>query len=120
MKFVIKGKLGRERYFVDGKKVTKKKFDKLMEAARPKVSAAPLGGTFNAEATWNRPVVSDSLGIHPCQLKRRLEVDRKLGVPVEFKTDADGWSYSPVFRSRAEQLRYLKAHALHNKHEVRG
>lgn len=120
MKFKITGKVGHEHYFIDGKQVTKKRFDREMEAARPKVAEAPAGTVFGSEASWNRPVVSESLGVHPGQLHEVLERDRKRGVVVEYSEGTDGYSCTPVFRSRAEQLRYLKAHGYHNKHEIRG
>ena len=107
-------------HYIDGKLVTEEEYEQAIEADRPKVSPSSVASYgFGYEASWNKPVVSDSMGIHPKQLAKSRAVDERLGVPVEYTSD-DGYSYSPVFRSRSEQLRYLKAHGFHNKHETKG
>lgn len=98
MKGKITGKLGSERYFLDGKEVSKKEFDRAFPDQA--LDVAPSCVSCSA---W--PLISDGAGVHPKQRAEAEALARKLGVPTEFTSAG-----SAVFRDRDHRKRFLKAH----------
>ena len=99
MKGVIRG----DRYFLDGREVTKAEFDR----AFPDQSLAGDFGGLSGAST--RPKESISLGVHPTQVAEATESARAKGVPTEFKPNG-----RPVFTSRAHQKAYCRAYGFRN------
>lgn len=85
-----------QRYFLDGKQVSKRVFEK---AFPPKPMAA--GGECSLSSVPAN--VSNSLAVHPKRAREFQEDAKKKGCPTEFKADG-----SPVFTSRAHQAKYCK------------
>lgn len=67
-----------EEYYVEGQRVSKKKFDSLV-LTKP-LGVAMLAG--NTSECW--PMKSDALAIHPSQIKAVMEHDRKHGIATEY------------------------------------
>jgi hypothetical protein len=91
MRGVIRG----DRYFIDGKEVTKAVFDSHFPDK-------PIGP--EALVGW-KPIVSDALAVHPKQVQEATENAAAKGVPTEFLPDG-----RPVMRTRAHRKAYLKAY----------
>lgn len=56
------------------------------------------------------PKVSYSMGVAIEQVPELMDYDRKHGLATEYTSDGD-----PVFRSKAEQDRYMKIHGFHHR-----
>ena len=98
-----KGETEHEKeYFLDGKRVSEEEFN----AALPD---KPLGGAPGAQATWNKPILSDGLAVVPKRIKEAEAKCLKHGVPTDFTTDG-----RPVLRTRAHRKAYLKAYGYHD------
>ena len=54
-------------------------------------------------ARWSTGLESVGMGVHPDQVPREREFDRKHGLSTEYRGG------NPVFRSRGERKRYMKA-----------
>jgi hypothetical protein len=54
---------------------------------------------------WKNAVISDTLAVHPNQIKEASDLAKKLGVPTEFLPDG-----RPIIRSTAHQREYAKKH----------
>lgn len=97
----IVGKLGQERYYLDGRVVSAEQF----LAAFPD---QPLGG---ASALVDfKPILSDALAVHPKQVEEARRDALAKGVPTEFLPDG-----RPVLRSRAHRKAYLRAYRFHDR-----
>jgi hypothetical protein len=98
----ITGHGAKARYFLDGKETTKEAFD-FMFPDKPLGDGAGLIGEHCTE--------SESLAVHPKQVKEAAADALKKGVPTDFnpKTGA------PIFRSRAHAKAYQQAYGYFNK-----
>lgn len=56
------------------------------------------------------PMECDALSIHPSQIKEYMDFDRKMGVPVEYKSDG-----TVILTSKVHKDKYLKAHGYHDR-----
>jgi len=95
------------RYYIDGKKVSKRTF----KAAFPD---QPIGDGSGLSCV--KPVESIALACHPKRAKEFEEDATKRGVPTVFKPNG-----SPIIRSRRHQREYLKAYfgnSIVNRDEV--
>lgn len=90
---------GEWHYFLEGKKVSKRAYHKVFPALRD-------GGIPGASASWKKPLHSDALAVHPKQIEEARRDAEVRGVAVDF--DRHG---RPVFNSRQERNRYLKAYS---------
>ena len=73
------------------------KKSKKSAAMKPKL----VVGTGN----FKKKVISDSMGVHPSQIKEAMEMDRKLGFATEYLPDG-----RIVFDNSAMMRSYCKAH----------
>lgn len=96
MRGVIRG----DRYFIDGKEVTKAEFD----------AAFPDLGAGQSAICHFKPILSDALAVHPKQVQEAMEDAKRKGVPTEFLPDG-----RPVLRTRQHRKEYLKAYGFHDK-----
>jgi hypothetical protein len=89
-------------YFADGKKVSEKKFNALVESSRPKVKQRkkPV-----RQAVPRYPLKSASMGVHPSQVADAIADSEKKGVPTHF--DARGRA---EFRDRNHRRQFAKAY----------
>lgn len=69
-------------------------------------------GIPGAEATWNKPVLSDGAAVHPDDAQAAMEHAAAHGVPTEFLPDGRA-----VFTSRKHQQAYLKLVGMVNRDE---
>lgn len=97
MKGKIVGSGAKTKYFIDGKEVTKRTFDR-------RFPDKPLGGS-DSLVGW-KPLASEALAVHPDQIPEAIEDARRKGVPVEF----DAATGAPVFSCRTQRNAYLKAY----------
>lgn len=109
-KFKCSGRLGKEKYFVDGKEVTKEEHDRLFEAERallPQVEepvdeeAAELAGLTSRP--WTQPIESTAMQVHPRQVKAVLERNARHGVNIEYRENG-----KPVLRSRQDRNNLMR------------
>lgn len=101
MKGVIRGEGKKKKYFIDGREVTKRKFDRIFPD-KPITSGAGLLG-------W-KPLVSNALAVNPSQVKEAIAHAQSLGVPTDFLPDG-----SPVFRTRQHYKEYCRQYGFFNK-----
>ena len=96
------------KYRYNGKTVTKTEFDRLTEERK-----RFREGLGQRETNRGRyPVfASEALGVHPRNIKKQQEIDRKQGV------EADGWTPDgrPEFKSHAKWREYVKASGYHDR-----
>lgn len=95
-------------YFIDNRPVSEADF----LAAFPDhedLGAAAITGTRG----W--PLASDAAAVHPRQIEKAKEIDRRKGVPTEYTP-----SGRPVFTDRGHRRRYLKAHNLIDRSSFTG
>ncbi len=101
MKGVIKGKVGQETYWIDGRRVSKVTFDR----AFPDKPIGDGTGLFG----W-KPLASDGAAVHPNQVKEATEDARNKGVPTDFLPDG-----RPIFTSRTHRKNYLRAYGMFDR-----
>ena len=89
------------RYYVDGKQVTKKKFDELCPG-KPLTTQRHVATLSMSSKTW--PRTSDAFGVHPKQKKKAEALYRKRGVPTEF----DAKTGKAIIRDNQHQRDLLK------------
>jgi hypothetical protein len=96
MKGVIRG----DRYFLDGREVSKELFDQFFPDL-------PLGPQ---QVCFFPPLASDAMAVHPHQVEEAREDAKRKGVPVDFLPDG-----RPVFTSRQQRRRYLRAYGFKDR-----
>lgn len=105
------GKIVGNKYFVDGKPVSKKKFHRLFPDILSNGKGTGLCG-------W-KPLLSDALAINPSQIEEAQASDKKLGVPTEYVVDHDENGHvcgaRPKFISREHRRRYMQAYGFFDK-----
>lgn len=97
---------GQAGKFLDGRRVPKEEYYRRI-AARSTAFGPGYGYCFS---DWNEPVVGISAGFHPSQLAEARAHDAKHGLKVEYTRGGD-----PIFTSKPQQDKYLKAWKLHHK-----
>lgn len=106
---VIRKIKGKDAYFLDGKQVSKKVFDKKMNASIPKDrrGIAPLG---RKKRFGHWPMKSDAMAVHPKQLALARKLDKDRGAPpTEYTTGG-----RPIWTSEAHKRAFNKAHGVHD------
>lgn len=91
-------KANKPHYFLDGKEVSKRTYHKRFPPLRD-------SGIPAASASWNRPMHSDALAVHPKQRAEAISDAEKKGVPTDF--DKEG---RPIFPSRQHRNAYMRAY----------
>lgn len=61
------------------------------------------GGAIGASASWNEPILSDALAVHPNQIDEVRARNARHGLNVEYLPDG-----RPVLRDRATRRRLLR------------
>lgn len=82
-------------YYVDGRQATK---DEFFAAFPPQ----PIGDGSGL-TSWQRPIVSDALAVHPEQVDEAVADAKAKGVPTEFLPDG-----RPLLVSRRHRKEYLR------------
>jgi hypothetical protein len=94
---IIYHQFGPNEYFLDGKPVSHKKFNKAVKA-KP-IGVPMLAG--NTASAW--PMKMESLAVHPSQIKEAMERNKKYGVTVSY--DKNG---TPIVPDRAARRDLMK------------
>jgi hypothetical protein len=99
---IVYGRSGK-RYFVNGAEVSQAEY----EAASPKRFAELLGGvqTVQKQGKQGWPLQLDSLAIHPDDIPKQMERDKKFGVPTQYNPE-DG---RPIITDNGHRTKYLRS-----------
>lgn len=89
-------------YYVDGGEVSR---DEFFAAFPPQ----PMGDGSGL-TSWQKPIVSDALGVHPEQVEEATADAKAKGVPTEFLPDG-----RPLLVSRQHRKEYLRAYGFHDR-----
>jgi len=99
----------KDRYFIDGKEVTKRQWEKAFPQKKLRETLdggkAPGGPS---PAGW--PVLSDSAGVHPDQIPEAVAAAAKHGVRIEFNKDGQA-----IFESPGQRKAYNELYSLYDK-----
>lgn len=106
---VIRKVKGQRTYWIDGKEVSEKEFDRRMDRVRV---GHPITGRA---AKRGYPIKSVALAVHSTQVKEASEDAAKKGVPTEFTRDG-----RPILRDASHRRRYLKAYGFHDRNSYYG
>jgi hypothetical protein len=100
MKKTLKiGPRGVFTYFIDGEEVT----EEVWREDRGWVDGGPPPqAILESGKCW--PMLSESMGVHPKQVKAAQEMSVKIGVPTEFTRDGKA-----IMRNNAHKIAYAKA-----------
>jgi hypothetical protein len=90
------------QYFVDGKKVSRRRFKQVFPD-KPLAGGAPGG---HLPGCW--PMVSEAMAVHPRQIPEAEASARAKGVPTSF--DGEG---RPVFNDPGHRKAYCRAYGVH-------
>lgn len=96
-------------YFVAGKEVTQKQYEKLY----PPLTTDGRIGLFMTASTRSWPYTSRSVGCHPLDREKFIAAAKAEGVPTDY--DQRGHA---IFTSREHQRRFAKAFGMANFDEV--
>lgn len=97
-------KVGKTKYRLDGKEVTKAVFMRAMKA-RGKAEGVP----FTSRA-WEQPQACEALGVQPDHVKFERQLDAEAGLNVNYTPDG-----RPVFTSRRERNAYIRAKGYYDR-----
>lgn len=113
---VIRKRKGKNVYFIDGKEVTKRTFERKLAQARPdyspkeeKVIARPRG------MKRGYPIKSAALAVHPTQVQEAQDDSVKKGVPTQFTPGG-----RPILRDTSHRRKYLKAYNFVDRNSFNG
>ena len=94
-----------QEYYLDGVRVSKKKFDKaLYPVKQERPAVLPV---CKIPARW--PKTSNSMAVHPTQVQEAQKVAAEKGCPTEYTKRG-----KPIFRDKQHMRKYLKAHSAVN------
>lgn len=103
MRGKITGKAGKERYFVEGKEVSREEFDSAFPDHR--IEPGDVCGAGHQPSAW--PLCSEGAAVHPDQIPEATESAKNKGVPTSFTSDG-----CPIFTSRQHRKEYLRAYKM--------
>jgi hypothetical protein len=92
-----------DRYFVDGKEVTREQFD---AAFPPKDLSEPPAGPH--PGCW--PLYSDALAVHPKQIREAMKRDRAHGIASEYNP-SDG---RMILKDRGQRRDVMRSLGIHD------
>ena len=95
---------GQVRYEVFEELMTEEEFDRRFGTASSEPGASLCG--------WKKPVLSDSMAVHPKQVKEAMERDKAAGVPTEYTSDG-----RPIWTSQAHKRAFMKSFEGERIHE---
>jgi hypothetical protein len=98
---------GKRTYEIDGQEVSKAEFD---SAGNHINHSAPLGVPMlagNTSSCW--PMKSDAMAVHPKDIQKAMERNRKHGVYVEYDPE-DGRAILPDQGAKRELMKIEKVH----------
>jgi hypothetical protein len=108
MKFSIKGKVGKERYYIDGREVTRRAYERAMEAEKPALFREGYATGGQQPSCW--PMThTRGLACHKSQVKAMNERNAKRGCSVTYAPDG-----KPIIPDRGEYRRVLEIEGMHN------
>ena len=104
MKVQIKGMGKKTTYWVDGKQITRAKFNKMF----------PWRGACSPETitAWKRPLRSDALGVGTKDIPAWMEIYRKAGITGISHDPKDG---TAILYGRASRRDVMKLRGVHDR-----
>lgn len=102
---VIYSNRGKPEYFIEGKKVSKKKFDEIVRS-KP-IGVPMLAG--NTPSAW--PMRSDALAIHPSQIPAVMERNKRHGVGGVDYDPKDG---TAIIADRGARRKLMEVDGVHD------
>lgn len=91
------------RYYIDGKEVSKRRFNQAFPAR-------PLTGAPGGHAPANWPMTSVAMGVSPRQIAKARAAAAQAGVPTDFNADGDA-----IFTSAAHRKQYCEAMGFYDR-----
>lgn len=107
---VIRKVKGQRTYWVNGKEVSEKEFDRRMNAAK---TSKPIARPRGMKRGY--PIKSCAMAVHSTQREEAMAHDAKLGVPTEYTPGG-----RPILRDAAHRKAYLKAYGFHDRNSYNG
>ena len=107
---VIRKVKGQRTYWINGKEVSEKDFDRRMNKAK---TSKPIARPRGMKRGY--PIKSVALAVHSTQVKEASEDAAKRGVPTEFSPSGE-----PILRDSSHRRRYLKAYGFHDRNSYNG
>lgn len=99
----IYGSDGSCRRFIDDREVSESEWNEQSPNRIGEIFES--GGTACGQSSSGWPRSSMSMGVHPSQIEKAMEVDRKLGVSADYTPRGE-----PIFTSPSHQRQFAKAH----------
>lgn len=99
----------RNYYFLDGKAVSQKEFDRAFHSKTAELLADGSPPDGARSACWPMKG-SDALSVIPQRIAKASAADKKNGVPTEYTSEGQ-----PIFRDRAHRREYLRAYGFHDR-----
>jgi hypothetical protein len=88
-------------YFLNNVEVTQKEYEKTYPPPK-------LGGGKDLGVGWNRPTMSDSMGVHTSQIEEAEARNRRCGINITY----DRTTGQAIVPSRVEQRKLMKVMGL--------
>ena len=101
MKGVVRWENGKAVYFLDGKRVSEKKF-------RAAIQPAPSTGEVFVPRPGNWPLLSDSAGVNPKYAQQERDKARAHGVDIDFHPETG----QAIFTSAAQRKAYCRLNGI--------
>jgi hypothetical protein len=102
-------------FLVEGKEVAQDEYERLWLEHQPLVREVheiiPRKGRKRAY-----PYASQAMAVHPDQIARAIEIDKKRGAPATDYTKTG----EPILTSRGHRRQFLKAHRMHDRNSYTG
>ena len=96
------------RYFIDGKEVTKKEFDRHFPT---KIKDVLASGILDGHARTGWPVVSEAMAVPPAQVGKANEIAKRHGINVKY----DPKTGNAVIPDQAARRRLMKHNGFFDK-----
>ena len=95
------GRFGRKHFYIDGKEVTEREFNRAFPSKIEDLLASPTLLPAQTPTCW--PMVSEALAVHPKQVEQARIRNRRHGVAVDYLPD--GRAILPDRGARRDLLR---------------
>jgi len=102
---VIRKVKGQRTYWVNGKEVSEKEFDRRMNSAK---ASKPIARPRGMKRGY--PIKSVACAVHSTQRDEAMEHDRKLGVPTEYTPGG-----RPIWRDAVHRKKWIKANGFFDR-----
>jgi hypothetical protein len=91
-------------YFLGGREVTKKEYERVYPPPK-------LGASAEMPGQWTRPTLSDSMGVHSSQIDEAEARNKRHGIAITYVREGENIG-AAIVPSRAEQRKLMKVMGL--------